>query len=112
MGFFRTVASVRIGPAAADVANRNRLVKVRVHYSVLETLLHGRVRPAVSDLPPDAEIVDMGFDGLMDRLMSVFTVVLRSKGFDEIAEGNRIPEREVWFRTRTDETREGREGGC
>ena len=71
-----------------------RLAKVRMQYQLLQTVLHGLASPAMSSLPEDARVIDMGADW-MDRHQQQFWVMMESEHFAPVHEGMPIPEIEV-----------------
>ncbi len=65
--------------------------RVQCSMEILGLMMHGNLRAAQSDLPEDAEVVDV-FTCADDRITpGVFSIVLKSAEWEKIGPGCRIP---------------------
>lgn len=91
-----TPTRIQVSIGEFTVVKRERLVFVKIGYGLLKDFLLGRLRPAMSDLPEDVEIVDVGNE-LWDRTSGQVSVVLSSMEFAPVPAGQMIPHRDVTF---------------
>ncbi len=77
-----------------------RMARMRIHYSILEELVHGLLHSAHSSLPADAKVIDVGADW-EDHNRQTFWIVLESASFDIVPTGMPIPTIEVTYENKS-----------